>query len=152
MATLSSGARLGVYEIAGRLGAGGMGEVYRARDTTLRREVVLKVLPGDLAADPESSARLEREARLLASLNHPHIATLFGLEDRLTAAAVDVTGTTLRLDAPRRVLSTAYFTRDTRSFDVSPDGQRFLMIKDLEMQRDSGGRIVVVQGALDAQR
>ena len=75
------GHRLRSYEILSLIGVGGMGEVYRARDTTLGREVALKLLPRDLAADPERLSRLDREARLLASLNHPRIATLYGLEE-----------------------------------------------------------------------
>jgi eukaryotic-like serine/threonine-protein kinase len=78
---LSSGARLGPYEILSALGAGGMGEVYRARDTKLNREVALKVLPPAFTADADRVARFEREARLLASLNHPHIGSIYGLED-----------------------------------------------------------------------
>jgi eukaryotic-like serine/threonine-protein kinase len=79
--TLQAGSRLGPYEILGPLGAGGMGEVWRARDTRLEREVALKVLPAALAADGERLQRFEREAKLLASLNHPHIAAIHGLED-----------------------------------------------------------------------
>jgi eukaryotic-like serine/threonine-protein kinase len=75
------GARLGPYEVTAPLGAGGMGEVYRARDTKLNRDVALKVLPAPFAADPERLARLMREAQLLASLNHPNIASIHGLED-----------------------------------------------------------------------
>jgi serine/threonine-protein kinase len=75
------GGRLGSYEIVAPLGAGGMGEVYRARDTKLGREVAIKVLPEALSQDKERLARFEREAKLLASLNHPGIATLFGLEE-----------------------------------------------------------------------
>ena len=78
---LSSGTRLGPYEILAPLGAGGMGEVYRARDTRLGREVALKVLPELFARDPERMARFEREAQVLASLNHPNIAALYGLEE-----------------------------------------------------------------------
>jgi Tol biopolymer transport system component len=73
---LATGTRLGPYEIASPLGAGGMGEVYRARDTRLDRDVALKVLPAHLAADPDWRARFEREARAVAALNHPHICTL----------------------------------------------------------------------------
>ncbi len=73
---IEPGNSLGPYEIVAQLGAGGMGEVYRARDTRLGREVAIKVLPAALAADPEQRARLEREARAVASLNHPHICTL----------------------------------------------------------------------------
>src|SRR5271165_3370816 len=79
---LSSGSRLGPYEIVAPLGAGGMGEVYRARDTKLDRDVAIKVLPDALAQDPERLARFEREAKVLASLNHPNIAQIYGIEDR----------------------------------------------------------------------
>jgi Tol biopolymer transport system component len=78
---LAEGTRLGVYEIVGPLGVGGMGEVYRARDTKLGREVALKVLPEEFAADAERMARFEREAKVLASLNHPNIATIHGMEE-----------------------------------------------------------------------
>jgi len=77
---LSSGDRLGPYEVRAPLGAGGMGEVYRARDTNLDRDVAIKVLPATFATDPERIARLQREARTLASLNHPNIAIVHGLE------------------------------------------------------------------------
>jgi serine/threonine-protein kinase len=79
--SLTPGQRIGVYEVIGPLGAGGMGEVYRARDTRLNREVALKILPTMFAADPDRLARFEREAQLLASLNHPHIAAVHGLEE-----------------------------------------------------------------------
>ena len=79
--TLSAGDRLGRYEILGPLGAGGMGEVYRARDTELDREVAVKVLLEAVVQDPERIARFEREAKLLASLNHQNVATLHGLEE-----------------------------------------------------------------------
>jgi Tol biopolymer transport system component len=79
---LSPGARLGPYEVLDRLGAGGMGEVFRARDTKLGREVALKLLPERFGADPAGLARLEREARTLASLQHPHVATLFAFEEQ----------------------------------------------------------------------
>ena len=78
---LSAGARLGPYEIISPLGAGGMGEVYRARDTKLGRGVAIKVLPEAVATHPDRIARFEREAKVLASLNHPHIAALFGMEE-----------------------------------------------------------------------
>ena len=78
---LSPGTRLGVYEIVSPLGAGGMGEVDRARDTKLGREVAIKVLPETFVRDRERLARFEREAKLLAALNHPAIATLYGFED-----------------------------------------------------------------------
>ena len=78
---LSIGTRLGPYEISGPLGAGGMGEVYRARDTKLGRSVAVKILPDAFALDPDRLARFEREAKVLASLNHPHITALHGMED-----------------------------------------------------------------------
>ncbi len=86
--TLSAGTRLGAYEILGPLGAGGMGEVYRANDTKLGRDVAIKVLPGSLAADPERLARFEREARVLASLNHTNIAAIYGVEDSTAVKAL----------------------------------------------------------------
>src|SRR5258705_2872362 len=78
---LAIGARVGHYEILSALGAGGMGEVYRARDTKLDREVAIKVLPELFVSDPERVARFEREAKTLAALNHPHIGGIYGLED-----------------------------------------------------------------------
>jgi Tol biopolymer transport system component len=78
---LTSGSRLGPYEILGLLGSGGMGEVYRARDTKLGRDVAIKILPHLVTTDSDRLARFEREARVLASLNHPHIGAIYGLED-----------------------------------------------------------------------
>ena len=78
---MESGTRLGPYEILDQLGAGGMGEVYLARDPRLEREVAIKVLPEALATDPEQLARLEREARMLAALDHPNVAAVYGLEE-----------------------------------------------------------------------
>jgi serine/threonine protein kinase len=77
---LAAGTHVGAYEITGQLGAGGMGEVYSATDTVLKRQVALKVLPPEVANDPERVARFQREAEVLASLNHPNIAHLYGLE------------------------------------------------------------------------
>ena len=79
--SLTAGSRLGWYEILSPLGAGGMGEVFRARDTKLEREVALKLLPPAFASDPERLARFEREAKLLAALNHPSVAAIYGLEE-----------------------------------------------------------------------
>src|SRR6185503_18741244 len=73
--------RLGAYEIIAPLGVGGMGEVYRARDTRLGREVAVKVLPADVSADPDRLARFEREARTVATLNHPNIVVLHSIEE-----------------------------------------------------------------------
>src|SRR5882672_11482833 len=77
---LTPGTRIGPYEIVAPIGAGGMGEVYRARDTKLNRDVAIKVLPDLFASDPERLARFTREAQTLASLNHPNIAIIHGLE------------------------------------------------------------------------
>ena len=77
---LSTGMRLGPYEILSAIGAGGMGEVYRARDTSLKRDVALKILPESFATDAERLARFQREAEVLASLNHPNIAAIYGFE------------------------------------------------------------------------
>jgi serine/threonine protein kinase len=74
--SLPSGARLGPYEIVSLLGAGGMGEVYRARDAKLGRDVALKILPDSVARDAERISRFHREAQLLAALNHPHVAAI----------------------------------------------------------------------------
>src|SRR5271169_4937721 len=76
------GETIGSYRITAKLGAGGMGEVYRARDTKLDRDVAIKVLPPSFAQDPERLARFEREAKVLASLNHPNIAQIYGVEER----------------------------------------------------------------------
>jgi len=85
---LTPGRRLGTYEIVSTLGAGGMGEVYRARDTTLNRDVALKVLPELFALDPDRLARFKREAQVLASLNHPNIAAIYGFEGTAGAQAL----------------------------------------------------------------
>ncbi len=102
--TLSAGIRLGPYEVVGLIGQGGMGEVYRAQDTTLKRDVALKVLPDLVANDPERLARFQREAQVLASLNHPNIAAIYELlesDGRRVLVMELVEGPTLadRLDA-----------------------------------------------------
>src|ERR1041385_6451899 len=85
---IATGTRLGVYEISGSIGAGGMGEVYRARDTKLGRDVAIKTLPELFATDPERLARFEREAKTLAALNHPNIAQIYGVEEKGTIRAL----------------------------------------------------------------
>ena len=75
--SLAAGTRPGPYEVLGLLGAGGMGEVYRARDTRLDRTIAIKVLPAELSADPNRRTRFAREARAVAALSHPHICTLY---------------------------------------------------------------------------
>jgi eukaryotic-like serine/threonine-protein kinase len=79
--SLRAGDKLGPYEILAHIGAGGMGEVWKARDTRLNREVAIKVLPAALAQNPERLARFEREANVLASLNHPNIAQIYDLQE-----------------------------------------------------------------------
>jgi serine/threonine protein kinase len=86
--TLTPGARLGVYEITAQIGEGGMGQVFRATDTRLKRQVAIKILPPSLAADHDRLARFQREAEVLASLNHPHIAGVYGLEEQNGVSAL----------------------------------------------------------------
>ena len=93
-ATLSPGTRLGPYEILAPIGAGGMGEVYRARDTKLKREIALKILPEVFARDPARMIRFQREVEVLASLNHTNIAHIYGVEERALAMEL-VEGQTL---------------------------------------------------------
>src|SRR5258706_5380594 len=95
----SSGTRLGPYEIVSPLGAGGMGEVYKARDTKLKRDVAIKVLPESLAKDADALARFEREAHAVAALNHPNILSIhdFGSENGVAFAVTELLlGETLR--------------------------------------------------------
>ena len=92
--TLTAGSRLGPYEIVAALGAGGMGEVYRARDTKLGRDVAIKILSEAFVADPERAARFEREAQLLAALNHPHIGAIYGLEETRATGSEQASATT----------------------------------------------------------
>jgi len=96
--SLMPGARLGPYEITGHLGSGGMGEVYRATDSSLGRDVAIKVLPEAFSHDTDRLARFEREARTLASLNHPNIAIVFGFERVILATDSERTGRALVMD------------------------------------------------------
>src|SRR5258708_573226 len=86
------GTRLGVYEVIAAIGSGGMGQVYRATDTRLKRQVAIKILPAAVAADRDRLSRFQREAEVLASLNHPHIAAIYGLEEStgLTALVMEL--------------------------------------------------------------
>jgi serine/threonine protein kinase len=118
--SLVAGARLGVFEIVAPLGAGGMGEVYRARDTRLGRDVALKVLPDLFAQDPDRLSCFQREAQFLASLNHPNIAAIHGLEDAggVRALVLElVEGETL---AERPIAQ--------RNYDVGPDGRLVVVL------------------------
>src|SRR6186713_2575939 len=99
MASLRPGTRVGPYEVLAAIGAGGMGQVFRAYDTALHREVALKILPPELADDDEYRARFSREARVLATLNHSHIAQVYGLEESEAGPVIVmelVSGMTLR--------------------------------------------------------
>src|SRR5580700_1743199 len=96
---MTPGTRLGPYEILAPIGAGGMGEVYRAKDTKLKRDVALKVLPEAFARDPDRMARFQREAEVLASLNHPNIAQIYGVQERALIMEL-VEGETLRGPLP----------------------------------------------------
>ncbi len=96
--SLQPGTTLGPYEVIAPIGLGGMGKVYRARDTKLKRDVALKVLPEVFVNDPERLARFQREAEVLASLNHPNIAHIYGLED-----SGDTTALVLELVEGRRL-------------------------------------------------
>src|SRR5437867_5356047 len=96
---LAAGSKFGVYSILGPLGSGGMGEVYRARDTRLGREVALKSLPPEMAQDPDRISRFEKEARLASALNHPNIVTVYdiGKSDSISYIAMEfVDGKTVR--------------------------------------------------------
>jgi eukaryotic-like serine/threonine-protein kinase len=84
--TISTGTKLGSYEITGAIGAGGMGEVYQAHDTKLGRDVAIKVLPEAFAHDSERLSRFQREAKMLAALNHPNIAPIYGREQSTASA------------------------------------------------------------------
>jgi Tol biopolymer transport system component len=95
--TLNSGTLLGPYQIQSHLGAGGMGEVYKARDVKLDRSVAIKVLPDALAKDPERLARFEREAKVLASLNHPNIAQIYGIEESTAGSTAGVRALVMEL-------------------------------------------------------
>src|SRR5215468_1722739 len=97
--SIKPGTRIGPYEVTSRLGEGGMGVVFRAHDTKLQRDVALKLLPDHFANDPERLARFQREAQVLASLNHPNIGQIYGLEDSTSQRCIVmelVEGDTLR--------------------------------------------------------
>ncbi len=119
------GSQLGQFAIVGPIGSGAMGDVYRARDTRLGRDVALKILPAAFAQDQDRRVRFEREARLLAALHHPHIATIFGVEDAGGSAALVmelVEGPTLaeRLDGQRPRAKGCPSPRRSRSRVNSP--------------------------------
>ncbi len=102
---IETGATIGAYRVTGPLGKGGMGEVWRAVDTNLDREVALKVLPDEVAGNQERLSRFEREAKVLASLNHPNIATLYGLERVSTQSAAGTAAPQGSQAAPESVVA-----------------------------------------------
>ena len=123
--TLSIGSRIGVYEVIAKLGQGGMGEVYRARDTRLEREVAIKVLPRAFASDADRLVRFEREAQTLAALNHPNIAQIHGIEDAGgDACARDGAGRGRGPRAAARAGSDARSTKRSPSRSRSPTRSR----------------------------
>jgi len=102
--SLAAGTRLGSYEVLGLIGAGGMGEVYKARDTRLDRDVAIKVLPADVATDPERRRRFEHEARAVSALNHPHICTLYDIGSTSSPQAAGVGASSSLPDPPLHYL------------------------------------------------
>ena len=123
---LAPGTQLGAYRIETLLGSGGMGEVYRARDSKLGRDVALKILPTHLTFDPERRARLTREARLLATLSHQHIAAIYGLEETHGVIAYDeirrIVPTPANVIRPTRLIRCLRRRRWAPSLQDSPAG------------------------------
>ena len=121
--TLSVGSRLGHYDVTALIGEGGMGQVYQATDSKLNRQVALKILPEAFAADPDRLARFQREAQVLASLNHPNIAAIYGLEEADPSTLRASSGST----ASDVEGSTGSTPGGNREYHVAPDG-RLLML------------------------
>ncbi len=178
---MATGTRLGPYEVLAALGAGGMGEVYRARDTTLGRDVALKTLPASFASDPERLARFEREAKTLASLNHPHIAQIYGFEragrhvcardgtgrgrgsvaadrprtDPCRRGVADRTGKLPRRSRPRTSRGSSTATSKPANIKVRPDGVvkvlDFGLAKALDRPRTDAARRGIADRAADCR-
>jgi serine/threonine-protein kinase len=154
--SLRPGTRVGAYEVVSLLGAGGMGEVYRARDTKLNRDVALKVLPSDVAGHPDRLARLRREAQTLAALNHPHIAAIYGLEDADSSYALVlefVEGETLadRIARARVPLSDALSMAQQIADAVEAAHEKGILHRDLKpanINVTAGGRVKVLDFGL----
>ena len=158
--SLAPGSRLGIYEIVASIGAGGMGEVYRARDPKLRRDVAIKVLPAAFATDPDRLARFEREAHAVAALSHPHILAIhdFGRDNGLTYAVMELLeGQSLR-DAlrngpvPRRK-ALDYATQIAKALDAAHT--RGIVHRDLKPENVfvvSGGHVKVLDFGLASAR
>ena len=152
--SLTPGTRFGPYEIAALIGAGGMGEVYRATDTNLARQVAVKVLPALVAADPDRLARFDREAKTLAALNHPNIAAIYGLKKSSGITARDGTvgdwvtpGEMVRFPSTKQadpdstrsvmyalvaavVIATPAFVASGRLFEVCLNGAKLYDVED----------------------
>jgi len=141
--SLAAGTKLGPYEIQTALGAGGMGEVYRARDTRLERTVAVKILPSHLSSNPEAKQRFEREARTISSLNHPHICVLHdvGSQDgtsylvdssqKMTAVDIQTANDSVQIGAPKTLFQTGVRTSIfSEGYDVTRDG-RFLVVNSV---------------------
>jgi len=138
--SLALGQRLGPYEVVSPLGAGGMGEVYRARDTRLERTVALKILPNEFSCDPVRKRRFEQEAKTISSLNHPHICMLHDIghqdgidflvmecvEGETLAKRLEKGGASFNVGQSQR-LFVAPVSPFASTYDVAPDGQRFVM-------------------------
>jgi serine/threonine protein kinase len=142
------GRQLGPYTIVAPLGAGGMGEVYRARDSKLGRDVAIKILPSHFTADPERRARFAREARLLATLNHPHIGAIYGLEetDGVSALVLElVEGQTLADRLERGALPIPQALTIARQIAEALDAAHEKGI----VHRDLKPANIVLQGSLD---
>jgi serine/threonine protein kinase len=145
--TLAAGFRLGSYEIVAPLGAGGMGEVYRARDSQLEREVAIKVLSDALARDPEHLARFAREARSLAAVNHPNIAAIHGLDEKdgmrfLVLELVEGESLDLRLRAAPLPVSEALDLAGQIASALGAAHEKGIVHRDLKpsnVRRDAGG-------------
>ena len=138
--SLTAGTRVGTYEVVAPLGAGGMGEVYKARDTRLQRSVAIKILPPTFAADPERLARFEREAQLLASLNHPNIAHIYGVEETGSGLALVmelVEGSTLATVIAQRGATRSASSRSGAE-DVEPLAIARQLAEALEAAHDQG--------------
>lgn len=153
---IEAGTRLEHYEVTGSLGAGGMGEVYRARDTKLKRDVALKILPGQFANDAERLARFEREAQALAAINHPHIAAIYGLEhtDGMRFLVLElVEGPTLaeRLNAGRMEVPEALRIATEIAEAMEASHEKGVIHRDLKpanVKLTSGGQVKVLDFGL----
>ena len=166
--SLEAGARIGPYEVVCALGHGGMGEVYRGRDSRLGRDVAIKTLPVLFARDPERNARFAREAQLLAALNHPHIGGIYGVEEDSTSTFLilefvdglslagrlahgpltsdeTVLGTPRMIQRPSRLVARV-------GYDVSPDGKRLLMVEEITGDAQRGTSVTVAQNWFAAFR